>query len=367
MKFLHTSDWHLGIDLHKHSLLKDQQYFIDQLCDIVIQEDIDVVLISGDIYDTTLASKEAISLFDDAMRRLCMDLKRKVVVIAGNHDSQTRLSVMKDLLKEAGLYIFGQLDTKISPICFGDVDVFPLPYIHKDRISALYDQAFVSYEQAYLCVMDDIRRQKQHHKQVVMAHAFVAQAQLSESDRFAMVGGSDLVSKEVFHDIDYVALGHLHKPQKLSENIVYSGSPIAYAFSEKEAKHVVIWDSETGTQTQVPIKALHPLITLEGTYEQVKEQLLHVQDAYVKIILQDRSVTYELLHLLREGCPYLLSLQGKEEKELTEATTLNVAQLDQLQDEEIVSQFFQDYYDREISEEESMWLKEAKEGTLVCG
>lgn len=366
MKFLHTSDWHLGIDLHKHSIIEDQRSFIDQLCKIIVTHQVDVVLISGDIYDTTLATKEAIALFDEAMERICKELKKQVVVIAGNHDSQTRLSVMKELLKASGLYVVGQLQQPPTAIPFGDVDVYAIPFIHKDTISAIYGTSFVSYEQAFLWMMDDIRSKRSTKKQLVMAHAFVSGAGLSESDRFAMVGGSDLISKEVFHDLDYVALGHLHRPQHLNEHVVYSGSPLPYAFSEKEDKHVIIWDDQTGIQTKVPIQPLHPLITLEGTYEDVLHQLPKVQDAYVKIILQDESITYELLDFLRERCPLLLSLSGKNTYERKDTLSLDVQQLDALQDDHIVSAFFQDYYGREISEEERTWLEEAKEGVLVC-
>lgn len=367
MKFLHTSDWHLGIDLHKHSLIEDQRYFIEQLCEIIRTEAVDVVLISGDIYDTTLASKEAIMLFDEAMRRICKELKRQVVVIAGNHDSQTRLSIMKDLLEDSGLHLFGCLEERIKPLTFGDVDVFPVPFVHKDRISAIYGQKFISYEQAFLCLMDDVRSQRTTQKQIVMAHAFVNGAGLSESDRFAMVGGSDLISKDVFHNLDYVALGHLHKPQTLMNHVVYSGSPLPYAFSEQADKHVVLWDSETQECSTQLIKPLHPMITLEGSYEDILQQLPQLQDHYTKIILNDVSISYELLGFLRERCPYLLALSGVQAQEVFEASTLDANSLDHLQDERIVAQFFKDYYQRDVSEEELNWLKEAQKGAFTCG
>lgn len=366
MKFLHTSDWHLGIDLHKQSLIEDQKVMIDEICTIILEEQIDVVLISGDIYDTTLASKEAIHLFDYAMKRICQELHCQCVVIAGNHDSQTRLSVMKDLLASSGLYIYGTLDEKPTPLIINDVDIFPIPYLHKDRIAALYDQSLISYEHAFLTLMDDIRSQKKEHKQFVLAHAFVSGASISESDRFAMVGGSDLVSKDVFHDLDYVALGHLHKPQCFDEHIRYSGSPLAYAFSEQDQKHVVIIDSDTMDITTRSLTPLHPLITLTGAYDDIIKQLPLNEEAYVKIVLKDLSVSYELLGFLRERCPHLLALTGIQPKELMETMSLQVEQLDEYQDENILVQFFKDYYDREISEEELAWFEEARKGEPVC-
>lgn len=366
MKILHTSDWHLGIDYHHHSFREDQLYALAQYYQLIKEEAIDVVLICGDIYDTTLASKEAIQLFDEAMQHMIQELKVKVIVIAGNHDSPTRLSVMKELLKTRGLYIYGTLSEAITPLIIDDVDFYPIPFVHKDTISAVYQQSFSSYEQAFLYMMDHIRSQKKDRRQIVLAHAFVNGASVCESDRFAQIGGADLISKDIFHDIDYVALGHLHRPQQIDEHIRYSGSLCPYTFGETADKQAIIIDSDTMQIRSVSISPLHAMITLSGSYEDVCVQLAQHQNDYVKIILEDQSISFELLELLRERCPYLLSLSSNIQDQ-RESVTIQADDLETLSDEAIVKQFFLDYFNREITEEEKKWLQDAKGREPVCG
>lgn len=361
MKILHTSDWHLGIFLHKHSLIEDQRNFIEQLKAIIITEKIDVVCISGDIYDTTLASKEAIDLFDEAMRMLCIELAKQVIIIAGNHDSHTRLSVLKDLLKHAGLHIYGRIEERLTPLTIDDVDFYMVPYFNIETINALYGQPFSSYEKAMLALMDDVRLQRKKNKQIVLAHCFVNGAALCESDRFAMIGGADLIRKDVFHDIDYIALGHLHKMQKVDEHVVYCGSPIAYSFSETTDKHVLILDSDTMECRPCKITPLHPIKVVKGGYEQVLEELPKWQDCYIKIILEQMQVSYEVLQFFREHAPFLLSLQGTHMDAEQTSSSIEVADIEKMKDEDIVERYFQDRFQRVISEEEMKWLREAKQ------
>lgn len=365
MKILHTSDWHLGIDYHRHSLIEDQRYVLNQYYQLIVKEAVDVVLICGDIYDTMLASKEAIGLFDEAMKHMIQELGVKVIVIAGNHDSPTRLSIMRDLLESQGLFIYGALSAKPQPLTIENVDFYPIPFVHKDTISAVFQKDFKSYEQAYLQLLDHIRSQKGTNRQIVMAHAFVSGAQACESDRFAHIGGTDLISKDIFHDIDYVALGHLHRPQKIAEHIRYSGSLCPYSFSETAAKEVVLIDSDTMAIRSIAIKPLHPMVTLTGSYEAICKELYKHQEDYVKIILEDQGISFELLALLKERCPYLLTLSSNLQEQ-REVLTLQADDLDTLSDEAIVKQFFLDYFNRDMSAEESEWLKQAKGSELIC-
>lgn len=366
MKILHTSDWHLGIELHKHPLLADQRYFLSQLKQIILEKQVDVILISGDIYDTTLASKEAIDIFNEAMRMLCMELKKEVIVIAGNHDSQTRLASLRDLLDQVGLHIYGKVEGRMKPLTIQNVDFFAIPYFHKDTIAQIYGQKFPSYEAAMACMMDDIRAQKGSHKQVVLAHCFVNGASICESDRFAMVGGSDVISKDVFQQIDYTALGHLHTAQVFDDVVRYSGTPLPYSFSETNDKCVWLIDSETMEIEACPIVPLHPLKILEGTYDEVIAQLPLYQKEYVKVVLTDQSVSYELLSFMRERCPLLLTLRGKQASLQLETQSIHIGEMDDMSDEDIVRQFFKDYFDKEVSEEEMRWFAEAKMGDAIC-
>ena len=138
MVFLHTSDWHLGATDDKYDLYEDQLYFIDQICSIVKERSVDAVLLAGDVYDRAIASSSAIHLFDYAMNRICQELNKKVLLIAGNHDSAERLSSCEKLLEKAGLYISGSLETEPKVISFDDSEVFFLPWITEEKVKSLY-------------------------------------------------------------------------------------------------------------------------------------------------------------------------------------------------------------------------------------
>ena len=364
MKILHTADWHLGIDLHKMSLLKDQKYFFDQLVTIVEQENVDVILICGDIYDTALASREAIQLFDNMMTTLCQKMKKEVIVIAGNHDSGERLSAMSRLLAPMGLHVYGKIQQIVTPLIIQDHAFLPIPYFHMETIRNIYQQPINSLDEAFSLILKEGLANTTGLKTIVMAHTFCANALISESDRFANIGGSDMVSADVFQKVDYVALGHLHKMQKLTEHVYYSGSPLPYSFSEAEyEKCVLIYDTKENTVTPRSIHSLHPLITLKGTFSQLQEMLQQPQEesAWYKVELSDGIVSYETMEYFREHLDHLLQLSGKNAA-LKETASIQLEEMEELSDLDIVRHFFLDHYEEELDEEEIQWFLEASEG-----
>lgn len=363
MRILHTADWHLGIDLHKMSLQQDQKDLMQQLIQIVIEEKIDVILISGDVYDTALASKEAIQLFDWIMTQLCKQLNKEVIVIAGNHDSGERLSSMSHLLSPMGLHVYGRIHQIIDPIILKDVAFLPIPYFHLETIRTIYQQPVRCLDDAFdLIITKGFEKTPSEMKKVVLAHTFCANASVSESDRFANIGGSDLVSSKVFHDADYVALGHLHKMQQL-DHAYYSGSPLPYSFSEaKHASCVLIYDTEKNQVSKRSIEPLHPLITIKGSFEQIQKQLEKPisQQAYYKVELTDSIVSYETMEYFKEHLPTLLQLVGKTAI-AKETIIIPFEQLEEMNDLDIVRHFFLDYYEEELDDEEIGWFLEVSE------
>ncbi|MEG0574224.1 MAG: exonuclease SbcCD subunit D [Erysipelotrichaceae bacterium] len=365
MKILHTSDWHLGIYLHRYSMLEEQQNMIRQIIEIVEREAIDVIMIAGDIYDNAIASQEAISLFDQGMDYLCRKLKRKVLICAGNHDSSVRLQVNQSLLRQSGLYIEGKMSNKIQPIVIDDCEFYIIPFVHRKTIENIYQCSSSSYEDAFKVMIDDI---KQHFdpskKHFLIAHTFVLNAQICDSDRYVIVGGSNGVSKDIFDGFDYVALGHLHRPQKLGDNIVYSGSPIAYSFSEVgQEKRVIIIDTKDMSLKNIELKPIHSLRVIKGSYQEVdkmvKEDLIH--DDYMKIELSDGVMNYELLQYFKEYYEHLLLITTPTFKDSELITTINSEEMDSLSQIDILKQYFNDYYHRSLDEEELAWFNEAKE------
>ena len=363
MRILHTADWHLGIDLHKISLIQDQAAFMAQLKEIILNEEIDVIIIAGDVYDTTLASKEAIEVYNSCMKMICLELQKQVIIIAGNHDSAVRLSTCKDLLAPMGLHVYGRLEERVKPLEIEDVLFYPIPYLHPAQVGNLYDVKISTQQEAYQVICDDLRTENTNEKtKICIAHTFVAGASLSESDRFASVGGSDLVPADVFKDFDYVALGHLHRKQQVAPHVYYSGSPLAYSFAEAAYdKKVLIYDTNTKEVSEINISPLHPLITLQGDFETLQKDM-EVDDGYpssfVKIQVEDTSVSYEMLDYFNQHYPNLLQLSGKNER-LDSKISLEMNDLEQLDDVSIVKQYFKDIFDETITQDEIDLFHEA--------
>lgn len=364
MRILHTADWHLGMDLHRMSLLEDQKYFFKQLKTIITEKQIDVIIIAGDIYDTALANKDAIRLYDEMMSCLCLELKKEVIVIAGNHDSGERLSSLKELVKPMGLHIYGRMEQEVEPLIIQDCAFYPIPFFHLETMRNVYQAKVNNLDEAFTMILEKAKQKAvdaAHH--IAIAHTFCANAKISESDRFANVGGSDLVSADVFSKMDYTALGHLHRKQELRHHVYYSGSPLAYSFLEAQYnKAVLIYDSTCDEVEEITIKPLHPLITLQGDFHQIQQIIQAGLDpqAYYKIELQDQSVQYEMMDYFREHVDTLLQLSGKSVSQ-NQNVSIALDEMEEMNDLDIVSHFFQDYYEESLDEEEINWFLEASQ------
>ena len=248
MKILHTSDLHFGIYLYEHAIIDEQKFMVDSLIDIIKGNNIDAVLIAGDVFDKAIVSQKALALYDELVTRLCTEIKIPVLICAGNHDSSERLSLCNKMLAKLNLFIEGRLTADIKAISVGDCDFYLVPYFNLDIARAVFpDEAFENYNQAYRFVCDKIRLEMNTTKtNILIGHCFVAGATLSESDRGAKLGGAECVSSDTFDGFDYVALGHLHAPHNITPKIRYSGTPYKYSFGEsKSQKSVTIFDTET--------------------------------------------------------------------------------------------------------------------------
>lgn len=320
MRFLHTSDWHLGMTFRGgFSYADDQRYFIDQICEIAEKEKVDGILLAGDVFDKSIASQEGLAIYNESMTRICGEMKIPVYLIAGNHDGAERISQCYELLKSSGLYIAGSLTARAQMVNVGDVDIYMLPWISTDKVKTIYpDEAdnINSMEDAYRVVLDSYREQfMEGHKNILIAHAFIVNAETSVSDKAAEVGRATMVNSSVFDGFDYVALGHLHGPQNVNDRIRYSGSPMAYSFGkeEKQKKSVTIIDTNDMSKTVVPIKQLHRRVTLEGDYD----ELLHgeidedILNGFVRLDVKDRFVGMALYAALNERYDNLFEVSGK--------------------------------------------------------
>lgn len=351
MKLIHTSDWHFGMPLGTDNYEQCQRYFLEQMYALIRREKVGAVLCAGDIYDSSVTNAEAIRLFNDAATSLCSELDVKFILIAGNHDSAARLASCRELLRASGMYVTGKLERDVQPVLLdGDkVAVYSLPYFNRDEVTALFPEqkeSIATQEDAYKVVCDRIRENMDPNRcNIVMSHAFIVNAELSESDRSARVGFASAVSKDVFAGFDYVALGHIHKPQIIAPHIRYSGSPIKYSFGaeEKQEKGVVLLDTDTMEQKFVALPLLRDRKTVTGTYDELMARQ-DLQKDYLRLQVSDRYAGLELQAELKERFPYLLEVVGKSISSDGEASSLSVEELEELDETDIMLRFFGENY-----------------------
>lgn len=365
MKLLHTSDWHLGMPAGLDTYEENQRFFLDQLYDIIRRERVDAVLCAGDVYDSGMSNAAAIGLYNEAVTNICVRLGTPLILIAGNHDSAPRLSVCRELLRAAGLYVTGRLTRDIRPVLLGDgVAVYPIPFFNRDEVSALFPERreeIRSLESAYQVVCTHIRENMDPgRKNIVLAHAFVVGAELSDSDRSARVGLATAVSGDVFQGFDYVALGHIHKPQSAAPHIRYSGSPLKYSFGaeERQQKGVVLLDTDTMEQTFLPLAPLHDHKSVQGTYEELVART-DLAPHYLNLEVTDRYAGLELLADLQERFPLLLGVRGMELDDGGPAGALSVDELERLDETDIMIKFLAENFQYAPTPEQVSQFREA--------
>lgn len=357
MIFLHTSDWHLGATEGEYDLGTDQRFFIDEICRIIHERQVDAVLLAGDVYDRSVASAAAIRLYDYAMDRICRELNKKVLTIAGNHDSAERLSSCGSLLEKAGLHICGAARREPCVIVFDDAEVFLLPWITEEKVKSLYPEEkdrIGSLTDAYRVVTNHMReRFSPNKKHIVLSHAFITNAETSTSDRAAEIGFATQVSADVFEGFDYVALGHIHKPQNVNEYIRYSGTPMPYSFGKEESqeKSVTLLDTGTMTTEIIPLPLLHPRKTFTGTFEELCDPCCPEEEknGYVRLNVTDTAIGLELLAKLRSVYPHLLAVSGKVYEGDETTITLTMEELEQMENDP--REVFKSFCREELGEE----------------
>ena len=377
MKLLHTSDWHFGMTLGTGSYAEDQRFFLDRLYRLIREEKIEALLLSGDIYDSSVVSAEAIGLYNEAMTKLCLELGVTVIAIAGNHDSAARLASCRELLKGAGLHITGKVERDPVPVVLdgGKVAVYSIPFFTRDEITALLPEKkdqIRNTETAMLAYCDHIReRMDESRKNIILSHSLIVGSELSESDRSARVGFATAVSKDVFQGFDYVALGHIHKPQAIENHIRYSGSPLKYSFGAEESqeKGVVVVDTDTMEIRFVPIALKRERRSVTGTFEELLARE-DIRDDYLRLYVTDQYAGLELVGQLREKFPHLLEVYGKSLTEEGELSVLTVEELEEMKEEDIMIRFLAENFSAEPTCEQLQLFRDVlewsrEEGTLA--
>jgi exonuclease SbcD len=321
MRLLHTSDWHLGRTFHGHSLLADQEAVLGALVDLATRRQVDVVLIAGDIYDRAVPAPEAVQCATRILARI-REAGIAIVAISGNHDSAPRLGAFSDFLAVGGLHLRTAAALAGKPVLLSDaagpVAFYPIPYLEPDLIRGIWElPAPVSHQKVLGRALDlarlDLAGRPEGTRSVVLAHAFVVGACAVGSERSIAVGGVESVTADVFDGFDYVALGHLHSAQVVSDRVRYCGSPLPYAFSEPGAPKCC-WLVGLGAAgdifvEQLPLPVVRRLATVRGRLAEILESGPDLVDAYLSVELTDPVRPLEPMRRLRERFPHTLVSQ----------------------------------------------------------
>lgn len=318
LRFLHLSDLHLGKRVCEFSMLEDQRTVLEHILAMLDERPVDGVILAGDLYDKPVPPAEAVRLLDWFLTGLA-DRKLPVFAISGNHDSADRLAFGARLLAGSRIYFSPVFEGAPAPISLEDehgvLDVYLLPFLKPATVRHVYpDEPVESYNDALACVLRHCPLDPQH-RSVLVAHQFVAGAAACESEE-PSVGGLDCVDAALFEGFDYVALGHLHSPQKVGrETVRYCGTPLKYSFSEsaqhKSATFVELGAKGTVTLSTVPLHPLHDLRELRGSYLELTDRRRYegtATDDYLHITLTDEQDVPDALARLRVIYPNLMRL-----------------------------------------------------------
>ncbi|MCG9756600.1 exonuclease SbcCD subunit D [Shewanella insulae] len=320
MKFIHTSDWHIGRQLHNQSLLDDQRHVLDQIVSLAKTHEVDALIVAGDIYDRSVPPANAVALLDEVLNEF-IALGIDVIMIAGNHDGHERLGFAARQMQASGLHIIGPLGPKVSPIKLssgsGDAFFYPLPYAEPATVRQQLECEASSHEEAMVELLKQVQdHDSQGSPKVVIGHCFLDGGSESDSERPLSIGGADKISPKHFVSFDYTALGHLHGPQyKGAEQVRYSGSILKYSFSEQhQNKSVTLVELTAGSpavMTQLPLTPLRDVRIIEGALDDLLQQGTKDpgREDYLMVRLLDKHAILDAMGKLRSVYPNVLHLE----------------------------------------------------------
>lgn len=326
VKVLHTSDWHIGRTFHGADLLAEQEAVLAHLAGLVTSEAVDVVVVAGDVYDRAVPSAEAVRVATAALARI-RQAGAQLVITPGNHDSGPRLGAFAEFAAAGGLHVRATVAGLAEPVLLsdehGEVAFYGLPYLEPEPSRHALG---VPEARGHTGVLGEAMRRVRQDlatrpgtRSVVLAHAFVTGGDASESERTIAVGGVEQVPGSVFDGVDYVALGHLHGPQTLAEHLRYSGSPLAYSFSEaRQRKSVWLVDLDAAGLAEVRRHELpvpRPLATLRGELAELLSAPEHDEWAghFLSVTLTDRVRPVDAMRKLRDRFPHAVHLDWQPE------------------------------------------------------
>lgn len=362
MRFLHTADWHIGKIVHEQSMLADQAYILEQLIEQVEEYEVDAVLMAGDLYDRSLPPKEAVSLVNQTLSRLINELEVPVFIIAGNHDSNERIEYLSGVAEAKQLYMEGTLKAYTRKVSLKEADIYMMPYADHVLIRQALDQPEIrTIEEAVAAQVEQITSSDEFDRSrinMVMFHGYVISGSRtslveSDSERPLSIGTAEWIDQSIFDAFDYVALGHLHKGQKVGSNrIRYSGSPLKYSKSEathQKKSFIIDIDRDSLEVTPVPLIPKRDMRIVRGAFDDLMQQ--DWSDDYIFIELTDDMFIQDAMSRLRGQFPQILGLEYVNLR--ADQSTYQTARSQDLKRqsiESLFSDFFEQYTEHTLDE-----------------
>ncbi len=350
MKLVHLSDLHLGKRVNEFSMLEDQKHILWEILRIIGQEKPEGVIIAGDVYDKAVPPAEAVALLDEFLVRLA-GMKTEVFIISGNHDSAERIAFGSRLIRESGVHLSPVFSGKIEPCTltdeYGEVQIRMLPFIKPaDVRHAFPEEEIGDYTDAVRTVIRHMNPDPSV-RNVLVAHQFVTGAARSDSEDVSL-GGMDNVDESVFEPFDYVALGHIHGPQRIGrETVRYCGTPLKYSFSERnhvKSVTVVTLGEKGRTEIRtVPLIPLHDMREIRGTYEELtlrKNWEGTATDDYLHVILTDENDVPDAMARLRVIYPNIMKVDYDNQRTRTASLTGLAEEAERKSEMELFEEFY---------------------------
>lgn len=354
MKILHLADLHLGKRVNEMSMIEDQKYILDQIITLIKEESVGIVLLCGDIYDKSIPTIEAIHLLDEFLDQLSK-MAIKVLMISGNHDSIDRLSFGKSLFSRSNLYIASQFENEIEKITVKEngitVNFYMLPFVKSAYISHIFQLQTDSYEECFRYLIEHTKIDEEETN-ILLSHQFVTankkNPELSDSETSSL-GGIDNIDFHIFDPFDYVALGHIHKPQAMGREMVrYAGSILKYSFSEihmdKKATILTIDAKKEISLSFHPLKPLRDMREIECSLEELLKKQCEIgnQEDYMHVILTDEEQILDAIGKVRTIYPNVMQISFKNRRHMKQLESAQIKE-DQISDQspaELFEQFY---------------------------
>lgn len=366
MKLFHLGDLHIGKVVNGFSMIEDQEFVLKQVKDKIKEYKPDALILAGDIYDRSVPPAKAISLFNEFLSDVLLELKTPILAIAGNHDGADLIGFGKEIFEKTGLYIEGNFSRDIKKISlrdeYGHVNFYLVPFADYAVVrDELDNKEIKSLNDAMKAIIQEINKDiNVNERNILVTHAYVTggeNPETSDSEKMLVIGGKEYVESNLFDKFDYVALGHLHRCQGIGGNrIRYSGSLLKYSFSEEHYnKSITMIDIDKNKEIKcelLPLTPIRDMKTLEGKLEDLLENIDEsIRNDYIRAILTDQGELIEPMSKLRQVYPNVMLLEIKRIIGNMTQSPLTSSERQSKSMEELFSDFYRYHMKNDLSEE----------------